>query len=417
MKFNSKKLPQSVIELEVVLDEREFNDYWERAYQNTISKVQVKGFRPGSAPKELAEDGVDKEKVFETALDEAVRYSLNSISLENNWTIIDKPKIEVTHANPFNSKDNKSQSTGLKYKAQIVVFPEIELANYKKIAPKVFKDKKPAQAEPEEIEKTLTWLRNSRAKVTRANKGLKLGDLVEVDIKSLVEGKPIAGGELKGDRFVLGESRFIPGFDEELLNHREGETLKFSIKAREDYWQKNLRGKTIDFEVRILGVFDRELPDLNSDFIKGLGPNFSNLEDLKDSIRKGITHEKEAKEQERLRAKMLEAIVKDSKIDPPQIMVDRTLENLVSEVKLMTQNSVQSEYVDEELRKQLAPKARERVLANLVLHKLAQAEHLEPTEKEVEEESRRHNLDPKKNYDYSYGIVQHRKVFEFLERQ
>src|SRR3989344_5050414 len=83
MKSTFKKLPGSVIELEVALDQKEFQSYWENAYNQAIANVQIKGFRPGTAPKELADQAVDKDRVFEKSAQEAVKISLDEISQEN----------------------------------------------------------------------------------------------------------------------------------------------------------------------------------------------------------------------------------------------------------------------------------------------------------------------------------------------
>jgi len=407
MKSNFKKGPGSLINLEVALDVKEFSSYWEDARNQALNLVQVKGFRPGTAPKELAEQGLDKEKVFGKAAEEAVRVSLNKISQENDWVMIDKPKIEITEGAP---------DSGLKYQAELVVFPEIKLANYKKIAKEILTEKKEIAVSPEEVEKSLNWVRESRAKLIRVDRTAGRGDAVDVNIESSVHGKLLPGGTLKGDRFVLGESRFMPGFDDQLVNHCAGEALNFSLTAGDDYWNKDLRGKTVDFRIKINGVFSRQLAELNDDFAKSLGLSFSTIGEVKASIESGLKIEKEQKEQDRIRVKIIEEIIKASKIDTPQILIEKTLDGLVKEVQIMT--SVREPALSEsELRRELAPRAKQRVLADLVIYKIVEQEKLEPSREEVEAEGQKLNLDLKTHYDYSYSTVRNRKLFEFLEKK
>ena len=102
-------------------------------------------------------------------------------------------------------------------------------------------------------------------------------------------------------------------------------------------------------------------------------------------------------------------------------MTERILDQLIAEVKQMMPAS--PELTDEKLRASLQPKARERAFANLVLYQIEKQEHLEPTQAEVEAEAKTvqlrspqaRNLDPAASYDYAYGILRHKKVFEFLE--
>src|SRR3989344_6980615 len=98
MKNSFKKLPGSRVELEVSLEQKEFLPYYQSAYEAALKNVHLKGFRPGTAPKELADGAVDKEKVFSEAVDRAVRESLRDITEENAWTIIAKPEVEVLDA-------------------------------------------------------------------------------------------------------------------------------------------------------------------------------------------------------------------------------------------------------------------------------------------------------------------------------
>ena len=404
MKTDIKKQPGSAVELVVMFGKGEFEPYFEAASTSAREKVRVKGFRPGTAPTELADQAVDKEKVFSEAVDRAVRESLHGVVEENQWTVIDKPKVEVLDTN----------EGGLGYKANLVLFPEIKIGDYKRIAKMVLLEKQKSKVQPAEIEKALTWIQGSRATLARVSRGAEKGDLVEIDVKSERGGTAIPGGVVKGDRFVLSESRYVPGFDEKLVGRKEGEEVVFQLTPAADYWQKDLQGKVIDFSVKVNAVFSRALPAINDEFAKGLGPNFQNLDALKENVKAGLTTEKNEQERERLRAKMIEEIAKTAKVDLPAIMLEKVLDQLLLEVKQMVSQS--SEFTDEKLRASLREKARERARANLVFYQIEKQERLEPTKQEVEEEARARNLDPETHYDYAYGILRHRKVFEFLER-
>lgn len=302
MKSSFKKLPGSRIELEVNLDQKEFLPYYQSVYEQAAANVHLKGFRPGTAPKELVEKAIDKEKIFEDAARNAVRWSLDEITKDNQWTIIAQPQIEVEDA-----------QLGLKYKAILTIFPEIKLSNYKKIAQQVIGEKREVKVEPKEVEQTLDWIRNSR----------KVGDKV---------------------------------------------------------------------------------PELNDEFAKSVG-KFQSIEDLKKSVNEGILMEKQVKETDRLRLKMLDEIIKSSEIDIPEIMIDKTYDRMYAELAPMFKASGKSE---EEIKSQLRERARDNVASNLAIYKIAQIEHLEPKPEEVDDNG---------NYQYNYGVLQQNKVFAFLESQ
>ncbi len=411
MKNDFKKLPGSRIELNVTLTDAEFSEYYKKAYDDAAAEVTLKGFRKGAAPKEMVDGAINHDKVFHEGVNAAIRWSLSEIKAEHDWTFIDQPKIEVTSGEP---------GKGITYKAVLTVFPEVELGNYKKIAKKIFSDKPEVKLTDEEIKKTVDWIRNSRAIETRAVRGAKLGDLIEADIETEADEKPVPQGTIAGDRFILGESNFIKGFDQQLVGKNENEVVHFEITAPEDYWNEALRGKTLSFTVTIRGIFDRTVPEMTDEFAQSLGSQFKTVEDFMKSVNEGLTMEKQEKETEKLRIKALEEIAKDSKMEVPEILVERTLDGMLEQYgQFMTRETdpKKQETMRAEMRKSLREKAESNVRNNLVMYKLAQAETLNPTAEEVEAEAARHNVDPEKEHEYIYSALQNKKIFEFLEKQ
>lgn len=407
MKQDFKRLPGSKIDLTVTLDTKEFLEYYQSAYDRALGKVYLKGFRPGTAPRELADQAIDREKVFHEAAEHAVRDTLGDTKEEHHWIAIDAPKIEVLDA-------SKNKDVGLQYRAEFTVFPEVRLNNYRAVAKKVLGERKPVAVSEKEIEKSLTWLQKSRAKSVRMEREAKKGDLVEADVEGSVEGKKIPDATLKRDRFVIAESNFMPGFDDKLIGHRAGDTFTFWVTAPADYWQRELQGKTISFNVTLHGVFEQTLPALDDAFAQGIGSRFTTLETLKKSIREGIGEEREGKETERIHLKVIIEIGKKADIDIPHIMIERTLDMVTANMAAMLRGGVSD---NPKIREELRTRARENVVYHLVLQAIAKAEHLEPTEEEVRAEIKEKNLDATKYYDYSYSTLQSKKVFAFLEKE
>jgi trigger factor len=413
MKSSFKKLAGSKMEVAVTLAPEDVKPYYDRAYENALRNVNLKGFRPGMAPKELAEGAVNKHAIMEKSLQEAVRHSLNSVVEENGWIVIDSPKVDI-------SSDEKEVLTnkGIAYTAELTLYPDIVLPDYKKIARKVMGDKKEIAVTEKEIEESLNWLRKSRATQLRVARAATKGDAVEIDFRAVMDGKPLPGGEVAGDTFTLGEGKFIPGFEDNVAGHKEGEEIKFAVTAPTDYWQKDLQGKKLDFTVKLKGVFEMHLPEANDEFAKSLG-KFADLADLRKNITDGLKTEKEHKEAERKRVKILEEIINGSKTDLPEVFIEKSLEGLMAEHKAMIDKS--GDKLDD-VKKNLRGVAEKRMIANLAISEIGKREHLEPSKEEIEEEAKVHrpemkDMDAGKIYDQLYGILLNRKVFEFLEKQ
>lgn len=401
------------MEISVTLAPEDIRPYYDRAHERAISGVNLKGFRPGMAPKELVEEIIDKRALMENAVQDAVRHSLNDIVEKNGWLVVDSPMVNIT-------SDEQAVLTqkDLAYTAELTLYPEVKLPNYQKIARKTMAEKKEVAVTEKEIDESLVWLRKSRAAQIRMARPAAKGDAIEIDYAASIDGKILPGGEIAGDTFTLGEGKFIPGFEDNLAGRKEGEDLSFALTAPENYWQKEIRGKKIDFKVKIKGIFELKLPEANDEFAKSLG-KFADMAELKKNINDGLRAEKEHKEAERRRMKILDEIIAGAAADVPEIFVEKTLDGLMAEHKQMIEKSGDK---PEDARKNLRITAEKRVVANLAIHEIAKLEKLEPTKEEIEEESRHHaaearGMDAGKLYDQLYGILLNRKVFEFLEKQ
>lgn len=155
MKSSFTKQPGSIIDLKVELTLDEFKKYWEPAFEDALNNVHLKGFRPGQAPREMAKQYVNEEKVFDKAAHDAVRFSLNEVIEDNSWTVIDKPQVTIGH-----------EDQGFNYKAKLILFPEIEPGDYKKTAHKfngqLEENLKKIEISDQEVDDTLEWLKKSR---------------------------------------------------------------------------------------------------------------------------------------------------------------------------------------------------------------------------------------------------------------
>src|SRR3989344_714552 len=399
MKSSFKKLPGSRIELKVSLDDKEFKKYWDIAYDRALGEVEIKGFRKGAAPREMADAYVDKDKVFQDAVQSAARETLGDYVEKEGWVIVDQPKVEALDA-----------KKGLEYKAEFTIFPAVKLPDCKKIARNVIEKRKPVEVGDNEVQKSVEWLRDSRAKLTRVTRAAQNGDVVEVDFETKVRGVPIEGGTAKKDRFILGKAQFIPGFEDNIIGKKEGEKFSFTLTAEADYWNKQLQGKAIDFFLTLHGVYARELTPLDDAYAKGIGA-FENLTALQTSVRAGLLGEKKNEEERIRRMQILAELIKSSEADIPEIFIERTIEQFGKGKKL---EGVELEKV--------RGRARNNVLGNLILYQIAKNEKLTPTKEEVEEEAKYHtdergSIDESRWNGYIYDIVQQKKVFDFLERK
>jgi FKBP-type peptidyl-prolyl cis-trans isomerase (trigger factor) len=151
MKRSIVKLPRSEVRIDVSYTTEEFAPYWERALDAACSEVHIKGFRRGTAPKELARTSVDHNRVFRGAIEEAARDALRAASNEEGLQFLGVPKVEIAERNG-----------GVSFSIKVAVFPDVQLGDYKKIARGVMQEKRELAVSDEEVENAVKWLLKSR---------------------------------------------------------------------------------------------------------------------------------------------------------------------------------------------------------------------------------------------------------------
>ncbi|MEK7462880.1 MAG: trigger factor [Patescibacteria group bacterium] len=415
MKYTYKDLPGSVKRLEVEFSQVEFSKYWETVHSEAVKEVEIKGFRKGTAPVEMASAALDKDKVFSEAATRAIRETLKEITNEKGWEIVDQPKINI-----------EEKADGFIFKIDLVVFPEIKLGNYKKLAKNVFFEKTEVVGTDEEVKEAIDWILNSRAKLVRSVNPAKTGDVVDIVYKG------------KQDQFVLGSSHIEADGCEHCAAEDKGS--KEHKHDKSDWIDKKIVGhkECEEFDgIKLVSIFVRELPEMTDALAAELG-KFKTVDEMKTSIKDGIQKEKEIKENEKKRIILLEKIVKDSKLDIPQVMIEKTLAGMIEEYKAYFsakgaapakfggQGSVSDGKNEDELKEKLRPEAEKNVASNLVLYRISKDEKLEPSSDEIEAESNKFlaamrpdmvaKIDPERVHNYSYDIVKNKKVFDFLEK-
>jgi trigger factor len=419
-----KKLPKSQIEFSLTVPAADFDKFLDEAASHLSEGLKIDGFRPGKAPRKIVEQKMGIEKILAHGAEHAIKKTYVDTVVKKNIEAIGEPKITITKI---------AQGNDLEYKVTVSVMPEIRLPDHRKIA-KAIEKKATKTPTPDQIEKELKTLQNSRAKLVTVSREAKPEDRVEIDFDVFVGGKTIEGGSAKNHPLTIGENYFIPGFEDNLVGMKENDEKEFELEFPKDYHQKELAGKTARFKVKMSLVQEKDLPKIDDDFAKSLG-KFENLEAFKKSISEGIEVEEKNKSKEKWRTDAIEKISAASEIDLPEILVDQELEKMMAEFEQnIASMGLQLETYLENIKKSKSEitqgwktTAEKRVRAALVLREIANAENIEVPTSEIEEEINRvmayyksvpdmeKNVDMEKLYTYTKGILTNEKVFQFLE--
>jgi len=379
MDVRIKELPKSKIEVKVKLSGEELSPYLTIGATEISKSIDIPGFRSGKAPQTIIEGRVGKKRI----LDEGAKIALN----KSFSKIIEERKLEIL-GRPI-AKIQKLSQEGLEALIEIAILPKVKLPSWREIAKNEPQNK--IEVNKEEVEGSLKYLQKSRAKFIRKIRSAQKGDLIQMDYEIRSDGVKIENGDIKNQKFILGEGKFLPGFEENLIGSKENEEKEFSLSAPADFWKKKLRGRILDFKVKIKGIFKVELPELNNEWVRSLG-KFDNLSQLRDNLLEGIKREKEEEEKRRWGNAVLDRISQETKIDLPDILVERERDRMIENLKIRVEDTGISfgDYLShlrkslEDLKKDFLPEAEKRVKILLSLYQIAREEKVDISGEEIE---------------------------------
>ena len=420
MKTEIKDLEKSQKEITVEISVEEMENYVKEATDNISKEMKVDGFRPGKVPAEIVKQKLNEAQIYQEAGDLAIRKTYLQTLKESGLEVIGQPKVDITKITPGNS---------LEYKIVVTILPKVELYDYSKVKGKLGK----IEISDERIDKELENLQKSRAKLITTPEAIEQGNRVEMDFEGILDGKKIEGGETKNQSLVIGDSHFIPGFEENLIGLKEKEEKEFDIVFPKEYHKKELAGQKVTFKVKINLVQKQELPEINDEFVKGLG-KIKDVAELKGNIRKALEGQEKTKAEHDLKEKLADEVIKGTKTDVPEVLVEEELNFMLKELEgNVLQSGMEFEQFlknsktnREELRVKYRENAVKRAKWNLVVREISQKEKMEANEEELkekmeqtlkaypEEEKAKVNMD--RFREYMKEMIVTEKVFALLEK-
>lgn len=377
MKVKSKKLSDTRVEITVTLDKNDLKIAKEKAIERLTKEVKLEGFRKGKAPKNLAEKTLNPNDVINETIDIAVRTTVPAAFEQAEKSPLVVPSVNVTKYVPEESAE---------YTATADILPEVKLGEYKNL-----KVKKPEnKVLKKDIDEIVENIRRAYAEKKVEKKKAELGDEVIIDFVGKKDGETFKGGTAKDYALILGSKTFIPGFEDGIVGKESGDKFDLPLTFPKDYGEKSLAGKKTVFEVLVKQVNVITLPKLDADFAKKCGP-FKNMDELRADIEKNLKAQNEHRLNEQFKDDLVEALVKASKVQAPEILISDQLRFVKTDMERNAASAGQSfeEYlkandVDEkQWEKDAREVAEKRVKASLVLQILARNEKITVTDDEV----------------------------------
>ncbi len=373
MKVSTENLENRRIALNIEAEASELDKSLDEAYHHLVREVSVPGFRRGKAPRMILEQHIGKRALLEEALEHLVPELYKEAIQSQNLEPIAEPELEITQTEP------------LVFKAIVSLKPEVKLGDYKGIGI----DASPqAEITDREIAAAMEQFRKEQGAWVPADRPAELDDLVTMNIQADVDGKPWL--DHKEILYEMDKDSRSPvaGFVSRLQGAEKNKEKTFTLTIPDDYPIKEMRGRESSFQVTVSEIKEKQLPELNDELAKGAG--YGGLEDMKEKVAASLRIRAEARNRLELKQKALDALVEISEVNYPPILEDEEIDGLLkSEAQRLGFKEVgdymkRASKTEEEIRQELRPAARKRLVQSLVLGKLAEQEKIEINPSEVD---------------------------------
>jgi trigger factor len=278
-----------------------------------------------------------------------------------------------------------SDGQPVKFRAVFEVLPEFELGNYKELEIEM-----PAMdITDEDVNKALEETRERAAAYTPVEgRAVENGDFVQLKLT----GTPEGGGEpLQADNVMchVGAEETMEPFNENLRGASIGDHKEFAVEYPADYPDPKLGGKKFNYSADVLGIKTKKLPELNDDFAKDVS-DATSLDELKKKIKESLEHERDHRQKDLQREKIIAELIKVHEFPVPESLVEHQMDaRLERVVRSLAQQGVDPRAVNVDwvtLRNRQAERAKDDVKAELIVDKIASTENIDVTEEELNHE-------------------------------
>jgi trigger factor len=368
-------------EYRVVVPLNELDAKVNEKLEDLKDKVRINGFRPGKVPVAHLKR-VYGRSVMAEAIEQAVRDTNAQIVTDNGFRLAMEPRVNL----PTDEGEVKAMVEGkadLAYSVSMEILPKIALADFKGIEI----DKLSADVSDAEVDEALGKIAEQNRPFTAKGEGAAAatGDRVTVSFVGSIDGTPFEGGTGDDVPVEIGSNTFIPGFEDQLVGIKVGETRTVKATFPEGYMKADLAGKEASFETTAKSIDAPGKVEMNDDFAKQLG--LESLAKLKDAIRDRVSREHANASRQKLKRALLDALDERHKFDLPPTLLEEEFNNVwktvEDDLKAQGKTFADEGAKEEDVRADYRKIAERRVRLGLVIAEIGEKNSIKVTDDEV----------------------------------
>ncbi len=366
-------------EYRVVVPLNELADKVNERLDEIKGRVQLRGFRPGKVPAAHLKRLYGKSAMAEV-VEAAVREANSKIVTDNNLKLATEPKV-VLPTEEGAIEGVIEGKNDLAYTVEMEIVPPITLADFKTISV----ERLTAPVEDSEVDQAVQVIADQNKPFAAKDGGAENGDRVIVSFVGTMDGTPFEGGSGEDVPLVLGSGQFIPGFEDQLIGAKAGESRTVNVKFPENYQATAVAGKEASFAVTVIGVEAPGEVTLDDEFAKTLG--LESFAKLKEMVRERIEREHTSVSRQKLKRALLDQLDAGHKFDPPPTLVEEEFKSVWTTVeddlKQQGRTFADEGTTEEKAREEYRSIAERRVRLGLVIAEIGEKNDIKVSEDQL----------------------------------
>ncbi len=359
----------------VTLPAKDVQKRLKKEYDKLQKESKMKGFRRGKVPRSII------EKSYKPQVEAEIGEKLVQ---ETYFEVIEQENIDaVIHPQILDHSYNDDGS--FTYEAQVDVRPQFEVTGYKDLEI----EKPQTDVTAEDVDKEIATMQRQMAPLKSVeDRPVEEGDIVIVDYQGYHKDNAMKHVKSENSTVEVGSGQMGKDFEKKLVGMKKGEEASHEVEFPEKHPNPILAGKKIEFKVTLKDIKERILPELDDEFAKDVGKEFSTLDELRESIREKLSREREESAQGELTDKIMQAIIKENEFEVPQRLVDFEVEQMIKQTEEQLEKSgmnLEAAGLSREmLAKNNVPVAQQRVRGDFILKKIAETEEIKIQDEDMD---------------------------------
>lgn len=380
--MNVKSVEKEAVRAKVTVEisRTELEPSLNKVYLKVRKDITIPGFRKGKAPRMVIEAAYGKHVFYEDAIEELFSEIYKNCVLSQDIKPVGRPSVSA-----MNIEEDGSVTMTI----DTDLYPEVTLGQYKGLTV----EKAEATIAQSEIDAEIDRMAQNVARISTVERPAQDGDTAVIDFEGFKDGVAFDGGKGEGYELKLGSHSFIPGFEEQVVGMSAGEEKDINVTFPEDYHASDLAGAPVIFKVKVHEVKETVVPEKDDEFVKDVS-EFDTMGELRADIEQRILSEKQAGIDRAFENAAIEAAVSNMTVEIPDSMVEEELEREMERMdyELRAQGASLEAYAQmmggnmDAIKNSLRPGALNTVKTNVMLDAVVDAEKIEVSDEECEEE-------------------------------